>query len=189
MLQDYNIINTENKNKKWVSVLEFILLLFLIQSAILLLNGSDIPEEALRVRILAHSNAPADQQVKESIRQEIEPLIKKAFTETSSKEDFIRRMDGLEEEITRIAEWKAGGRAITFEKKAALFPPKRSGFYVTPQAPYEAYILTIGSGRGDNWWCALFQNVCFPDKKVKEEEQEEEKVTFFLWEWIKGLFS
>ncbi|QTD40750.1 stage II sporulation protein R [Sporosarcina sp. Te-1] len=189
MLQDYNIMNSKNENKKWVSVLEFILLLFLIQSAILLFNGSDIPEDALRVRILAHSNAPADQQVKETIRQEIEPLIREAFTGASSQADFIRRMDGLEEEITRIAEGKADGRTVEFEKKAALFPPKRSGFYVTPQAPYEAYILTIGSGRGDNWWCALFQNVCFPDEKVKEEQQEEEKVTFFLWEWIKGLFS
>ena len=189
MLQDYNIINSENKKNKWVSLIEFILILFMIQSAILCLTGEDMPKDALRVRILANSNTPADQQVKESIRMEIEPLIKEAYTQASSQADFIERMDSLEDEITRIAEWKAEGKSITFEKTAALFPAKRSGFYITSQAPYEAYILTIGSGRGDNWWCALFQNVCFPDEKAKEEQQEEEKVTFFLWEWIKGLFS
>jgi len=51
--------------------------------------------------------------------------------------------------------------------------------------------VTIGSGRGDNWWCALFPKVCFPEEQQAEVEVEveDEEVTFFVWEWIKGLFS
>lgn len=37
----------------------------------------------------------------------------------------------------------------------------------------------------------IFPAICEPEKEeVKEEEQEEsERVTFFIWEWIKGLFE
>ena len=189
MLQDYTIIKTTKRTGKWISVIEFILILFMIQSAVLLLNGREEPDHAIRVRILAHSNATGDQQVKELIRQEIEPLINQAFAESSSQSAFIGKMEELDQQIIRIAEENAQGHAIKFEKKAALFPPKRSGFYITPQAPYEAFVLTIGSGRGDNWWCSLFPNVCFPDEQATDSKREEEKVTFFLWEWIKGLFS
>ena len=94
-------------------------------------------------------------------------------------------MAALENTILEIASSMANGRDVTFERVEALFPPKRSGLFIHPQAMYDAYILTIGSGRGDNWWCALFPKVCFPDK----EEKSEEKVTFFIWEWIKGIFS
>ena len=85
----------------------------------------------------------------------------------------------------RSGECPFGWCPITLERKEALFPPKRSGLVIHPQATYDAYILTIGSGRGDNWWCAIFPKICFPDKR----EDEEEKVTFFVWEWIKGMFS
>ena len=57
---------------------------------------------------------------------------------------------------------------MTLERTEALFPPKRSGFIIHPQAEYDAYILTIGSGRGDNWWCSLFPKVCFPEEKESE---------------------
>ncbi|MBO1912594.1 stage II sporulation protein R, partial [Microvirga sp. 3-52] len=66
---------------------------------------------------------------------------------------------------------------------------KRSGFVIHPQSEYDAYLLTIGSGRGDNWWCALFPKICFVDEAEKKEKKEEEKVTFFVWEWITGLFA
>ena len=66
-------------------------------------------------------------------------------------------------------------RQSTLERTEALFPPKRSGLYIHPQAVYDAYILTIGSGRGDNWWCALFPKVCYPDEKDANVEKQAKK--------------
>ena len=71
----------------------------------------------------------------------------------------------LESEILEIANSMSNGATISLERKEALFPPKRSGLFISPQATYDAYILTIGSGRGDNWWCAMFPKICFPDKE------------------------
>lgn len=192
MLQDYEITNLTNlkPNKRMervMAVVEFILVLFLIHSALLLFTGQAEQEAEIRFRILSHSNAPADQKLKEEIRLAIEPMIHQAMAQAESKAEIVDNLKAIEASVLETARSMAGGQDVSFERTAALFPPKRSGLVITPQAPYDAYILTIGSGRGDNWWCSLFPRVCFPDKDV--DKKEDEKVTFFIWEWIKSLFD
>lgn len=188
MLQDYEIITQSTRQtSRLMAVVEFILVLFIIQSALMLFTGQAEQEEEIRFRILSHSNTTVDQQLKEEIRLVIEPMIHQAMSEATSKAEIVENLEALEATILQTATSMADGQDVKFERTAALFPPKRSGFVISPQAPYDAYILTIGSGRGDNWWCSLFPKVCFPDKEV--EKQEEEKVTFFIWEWIKSWFD
>lgn len=185
MLQDYEITRTKTIVQKLVPYIEFIVILIMIQAFVSLFTTATDEDNAIRFRLLAHSNAPADQRIKVDIQHEIQPLIENAVNTSQTNKELGDNLAALESTILEIANSKSKGATISLERKAALFPPKRSGLFVHPQATYDAYILTIGSGRGDNWWCALFPKICFPDKK----EEEEEKVTFFVWEWIKGIFA
>lgn len=185
MLQDYEINRTKTIIQKLVPYIEFIIILIMIQALVSLFTTAAEEDDTIRFRLLAHSDTPADQRVKIAIQHEIQPLIENAVNSSKTKMELGDNLAALESTIIEIAKSKSNGTAISLERKAALFPPKRSGLFVHPQATYDAYILTIGSGRGDNWWCALFPKICFPDEK----EEEEEKVTFFVWEWIKGLFA
>ena len=184
MLPDYEIKRTGRKNEKLMPFIEFALILIILQSAIALFTGAQT-ESAIQFRLLAHSNSATDQSVKQEIQEAIAPLIENAITISNSPDELGENLVAIEPKIIEIASSIAKEQPITLERKAALIPPKRSGLVIQPQAIYDAYVLTIGSWRGDNWWCSLFPNICFPDK----EEKEQEKVTFFLWEWIKGLFS
>lgn len=193
MLPDYEIAKKKSLFEKVTPFIEFIILLVIIQSIVTLFTAERAEEEeAIRFRLLAHSDAPADQQMKVAIQQEIEPIIQQAVAASHSKEELEHNLFAIEEKIVRLAESLAGNREISLERKEALFPPKRSGLFIYPQSHYDAYILTIGSGRGDNWWCALFPKICFPDEKEMEKEKkaenEENEVTFFVWEWIKKKF-
>ena len=190
MLQDYEIKRKIPKIERVMPYIEFVLILIVIQCILGFFTGTEksIEEETIRFRILANSNTAADQLIKEEIQLQIEPLIKNAVVNSQSKEELGDNLAALEPTLLGIATSIAGENTVTLERKEALFPAKRSGFVILPQADYDAYILTIGSGRGDNWWCALFPKICFPDE-VEAEAEEEEKVTFFVWEWIKGLFS
>lgn len=187
MLPDYEIIKNNRPKHKIIAFLEFVLILIIFQSAIMLLTGGP-SEEAIQFRILAHSNTEKDQLEKQEIQQEIAPLIQNAIATSDSNDELVDNFKQLEPEIIAIANNIVQNKTVSLERKDAIIPPKRSGFYIQPQASYDAYILTIVSGRGDNFWCSLFPNVCFPEKEEKNEK-EEEKVTFFVWEWIKGLFS
>lgn len=184
MLPDYEIKRIEQNAKKMIPFIEFVLILIMLQCAIALFTG-ERAEEAIQFRLLAHSNTGADQSIKREVQEEIAPLIDEAIITASSTDEIGDNLAKLEPTIMRIASEIAKDQPITLERKEALIPPKRSGFVIQPQATYDAYILTIGSGRGDNWWCSLFPNICFPE----QQEEKEEEVSFFLWEWIKGLFS
>lgn len=189
MLEDYEIKRKTTIMDKLMPYLEFIIVLIIIQSIITLFTGGVEEEETIRFRLLAHSDAPADQQIKREIQREIEPLIEKAVVDSQSTQELVHNLAELEETILEIAGSLSNGHSVSLERTDALFPPKRSGLFIHPQSTYDAYILTIGSGRGDNWWCALFPKICFPDEKEKQGQEDDEKVTFFVWEWIKAWFS
>lgn len=184
MLQEYPFAKT-NKHVKLIALIEFILIIAAIQLAVLLLTVHTPASGGLQFRIIAHSNSKADQQVKERVQQQIAPILQ---TAAAHKETAGESLQAAMPEIMENAEKYAGGMPVSLQYGEALIPPKRIGFAFQPQAYAEAYVLTIGSGRGDNWWCALFSNVCFPEQAAVVET-EEEPVTFFLWEWIKSLFK
>jgi stage II sporulation protein R len=88
------------------------------------------------------------------------------------------------------------------------------GGLVYPAGNYEALRVTLGQGKGQNWWCVLFPPLCFIDAgsgeaaaqtvSAKTDHGEsrtnaadkEPEVRFFLWDalaglcsWVSGLFA
>lgn len=187
MLEDYEIQRPTDKQSKRFAIVEFICILMILQSGMMWFTNSK-SSEAIQFRIIAHSNSVKDQEEKEEVYRAIWPLIQNLLATSQSNEEIVDNFMEIEPVIIERANSIVASQSISFERKNALIPPKRSGIFIQPQAHYDAYVLTIGSGRGDNWWCSLFPNICFPEKEEKEEE-EEEKVTFFVWEWIKGIFA
>ena len=43
------------------------------------------------------------------------------------------------------------------------FPQKAYGDMVFPCGTYDAVRVTIGNGKGHNWWCVLYPPLCFVD--------------------------
>ena len=64
MLTDYEIIRKKTIVQKLVPYIEFIIVLIIIQAFIAVFMAETDEEDAIRFRLLAHSNAPADQQIK-----------------------------------------------------------------------------------------------------------------------------
>ncbi|GKV69143.1 hypothetical protein NCCP2716_16410 [Sporosarcina sp. NCCP-2716] len=193
MLQDYpqftdsQIARTDSTHiwkKRFITLAEFLLIIVMLQ-AVLALFQTHEAEEPVRYRILAHSDAPADQAVKVRIQQQVEPMIAKALATAVTPAEIDAALTGLEAEMLAAARQLSPDRTITLERKNALFPAKRTGLWISPQDTYDAYVMTIGSGKGSNWWCSVFPKVCYDEK----EEEDEEPVKFFVWEWITSIFA
>jgi stage II sporulation protein R len=189
MLTDYNIKRKGSRRDKWLAVLPFIqfmLLLIALQCALILLSGTAGEEarESFRVRVIADSNTAEAQQVKAGVAGEVSRVLgQAALTDLSGIEALIP-------EMTLAAETVSGGAPVRVMVGAAFFPPKVVNGGMIPQARTDSLVVTVGSGRGDNWWCALFSDVCEPGEVAAEEEEtEEEPVTFFIVEWLKSLFG
>ncbi|MBB6453935.1 stage II sporulation protein R [Salirhabdus euzebyi] len=170
-----------------------------------------IPDESIRLRILAHSNSDADQDVKREIRDEVNKEITK-WVETLQNIDGARdviesRLSNIEEIVQDVLQENQIDQSYEVTFGDVQFPSKVYGDNVYPAGVYEAVLITLGDGKGDNWWCVLFPPLCFldfsngtsvADADTNGEETElaanenKAEVKFFLvkiFDWITSLFA
>ncbi|MBD8498185.1 stage II sporulation protein R [Paenibacillus arenosi] len=129
-----------------------------------------IPEDAIRLRILAHSDKETDQAVKRQVRDAVVEGMNGWLEEGStprSREEARNWIESHLEQIQNIADevvTKAGySYGVKAELKVVPFPAKLYGGQAYPAGNYEALRITLGSGEGQNWWCVLFPPLCFVD--------------------------
>lgn len=127
-----------------------------------------IPDEAIRLRILANSDDEKDQQIKRMVRDEVNAYITEIVAHIDSITEARATIDENVPEIKKIVQQTlsdAGeSQSFTVEYRSNVtFPMKIYDNYVYPAGEYEAVLITIGKGEGSNWWCVLFPPLCFLD--------------------------
>ncbi|AJK89449.1 MULTISPECIES: stage II sporulation protein R [Lysinibacillus] len=145
-------------------------------------------ENDFRIRVIANSNTAQDQYEKEQLVEELKPYFMQVVTAGVAGNEQIQTLkQQIETELSENYP-QIDTQVVVGDN---LFPPKRQGAVLYPQNVYHSIVVKIGDARGDNWWCSIFPSICEPEKEeVKAEEpEEEEQVTFFIWEWVKGLFA
>ncbi|OXM15086.1 stage II sporulation protein R [Paenibacillus herberti] len=127
----------------------------------------DIPNEAIRLRILANSDSAVDQATKRVVRDAIVSELNSWAAEPESIEEaryvIQSRMAAIEAVIAERLQARGFSYGFTAELGMAEFPTKVYGEKVYPAGEYEALRITLGEGKGQNWWCVLFPPLCFVD--------------------------
>ncbi|KOP66154.1 stage II sporulation protein R [Bacillus sp. FJAT-18019] len=132
--------------------------------------GGPIPQESIRLRILANSDSPSDQLVKREIRdaivEQMELWVLQLDNPQSLEEAKALTRQHLPE-IRQLVGEELSRRGITYSYNVELdvvpFPTKLYGGTVYPAGDYDALRITLGEGQGQNWWCVLFPPLCFID--------------------------
>ncbi|WP_139822751.1 stage II sporulation protein R [Tuberibacillus sp. Marseille-P3662] len=160
------------KNKSiFILVLSTILFMILMQTQQNLSQASNdkkkIPDNAIRLRILANSNSAADQQVKRDIRDQVNANVKSWVYDLTSasqaKQEIKSHLDDVRSTVREQLKAQGLDQDFTVQLGPAKFPTKMYGGYVYPAGTYQALVITLGSGEGANWWCVLFPPLCFLD--------------------------
>jgi stage II sporulation protein R len=171
-----------------------------------------IPDEAIRLRILANSDAPQDQAVKRQIRDAIMQYMNEWVEMPESIGEARDAVGAHLEEIDALIGDLLRKNGFTYSHSVELgvvpFPAKMYGDQVYPDGDYEALRIVLGKGEGQNWWCVLFPPLCFvnveagnavakpqvdvatvaaaavPVAAVPEKQPE---VRFFVWDVLQKL--
>ena len=203
MLNDYEITRVDsNKVVPFFSLLKLIACSVAVMCSMILLPNvidevyearNNLIEDSLKIRVVANSNTKGDQQFKDELVEKLTPFFMQIQHNTSeSKNDEV-----YADMVAYVDKYYSEGN-IKINIGEHLIPPKVGLNTFYPQYYYESLLITIGDGRGDNFWCSIFPKTCEGPSKEKEEEEksetkvedgEEEEVTFFIWEWLKSLFS
>lgn len=160
-----------------------------------------IPDEAIRLRILANSDEEADQKLKHMVRDRVNERVTEWVADITDIEEARKliqeKIPEIEMIIQEVVDENGTENDFSVEYGSNIsFPMKMYGDYLYPAGEYEAILITLGEGNGSNWWCVLFPPLCFLDfsfgttveaKDLQEEELEEPEeveVKFFLFEWL-----
>jgi len=171
-------------------------------------SGEEIPEDAIRIRIIANSDKKADQSVKNKVRDEVAAYIESWGGMPDTHDEAYALIKGKLDELQRIVDDKLGELGVSYRGVAELgevpFPEKTFEGSVYEAGNYEALRITLGEGTGTNWWCVLFPPLCLTaatadddagaKKEVRaasvtEANDEEPQAKFFLWELLEKLFA
>jgi stage II sporulation protein R len=173
------------------------------------LADSAIPEQSIRLRILANSDTIEDQVMKRRVRDaviaQMNTWVKEPDGIANARRVVLEQLPALQALVKR--ELTANGYDYTAQVELGKvpFPTKMYGSRVYPAGDYEALRITLGRGEGQNWWCVLFPPLCFvdaisgeavandPNSKAASQPslqiKSKKQIHFYLWDKTKQLLA
>ena len=139
-------------------------------------DASRIAPYVLRFHILAESNSKTDQELKLKVRDQVLSYIRENAPDHAGKEELASWLLSHKEEVVFKAEQTLADSDCEADVDLNLshdhFPARTYGNAFFPCGYYDAARITIGKGKGRNWWCVLYPRFCFLDEACREIPEE-----------------
>lgn len=159
------------------------------------LSQQQLSEQVLRLHVIANSDSAEDQKVKLLVRDAIVDLFTSELSQmngiTQALEYAKNNMDLIQKTADEILKREGFDYRSKIEVSQSLFPEKKYGDITFPAGIYTAVRVTLGEGKGQNWWCVLYPPLCFLNvktDKISSQENTEDtntiKIKWKLSEWF-----
>ncbi len=141
-------------------------------------TSQDLQESVLRLHIRANSNSDEDQALKIKVRDAILEEFRPELTSAKTKEELIETIEANHDRVIETAEEVIKANGYDYEVRANVgetyLETKQYGDVYLPAGTYDALVIEIGSGEGNNWWCVLFPPLCYvgTDETIPEKDRE-----------------
>ncbi|MCI9280076.1 MAG: stage II sporulation protein R [Bacilli bacterium] len=145
---------------------KIIIVLFLFVCIYLIKNNKEefiIPSNAIRFRVIANSNTFEDQATKMEIKTNIENILKTDLISVNNKTEADKILTRKIPEIETMLKGYKMDYNLNYGDN--YFPEKSYKGVKYPSGTYESLVVTLGSGKGENWWCVLYPPLCMMDNK------------------------
>jgi stage II sporulation protein R len=127
-------------------------------------------EDVVRIHIRANSNNDMDQDIKLLVRDEIVSYITPLIAECEDSKEVKGVLKNNLDKIEMVADEVLGSMGVSYVSTADIrneyFPTRCYGEVTFPADYYDALIIELGSGVGDNWWCVAYPPLCFIGEDV-----------------------
>lgn len=126
-----------------------------------------IPDTSIRLRVIPNSNSILDQNMKNKVKQYLEKntytLLENANDISTARKIINDNVSDLDTAISNIFKENNYNMKYDINFGYNYFPEKEYRKVKYKEGYYESIVITIGEGKGDNWWCVLFPNLCLVD--------------------------
>lgn len=145
----------------------------------------------LRIHIRANSNYTEDQNIKYEVKDEIvkvlAPLLSEAETKAEAMSIISNNLSLIMDTADRILSENGFDYTCEANVHSEYFPTRTYEDLTLESDIYDALILELGTGTGDNWWCVVYPPMCFIN--YSEDSSEDIVYKSKLVEIITNFFS
>lgn len=119
----------------------------------------------LRIHIRADSNSTEDQNVKYVVKNAVveylAPFLVQATTKSKALQIVEKHIHSIEEVCNSVLRSQGKSYCATVKLCTETFPDRRYQDLTLSAGVYDALIINLGSGSGNNWWCVVYPPLCF----------------------------
>ncbi len=126
------------------------------------------------MRVIANSNETIDQYYK----NEVVKIMKSVIDCDDDYDDIVSKMDSLQNKINEYADSR--NLEINIKLDKTKFPTKSLNGKVIEGGIYETLLITIGEGKGNNYWSLLYPE--YYGYTFEDVDSENIEVKFYIWE-------
>lgn len=139
----------------------------------------EIAGKIIRFHVLANSDSEGDQQLKLKVRDAIGSFMQTRLSDVSdineSRQIVTENLSAIEDQAEKVISEEGHTYTVSARLAKIDFPEKTYGPYTFHAGNYEALEVTIGEGKGHNWWCVMYPNLCFFNSTYEVVDEEAEK--------------
>ena len=167
---------------------KIILILGLLMIAMLIYNNKEeyilIPNEAIRVRVIANSDNIDDIDIKEKVKDDLSKELIKLLENVNTINEVRKIINNNLDFINRIVDKSL--KMFNYDKSYTInyglnyFPEKEFKEVKYDSGYYESLVITLGEGKGPNYWCVLYPPLC----NLNEVENKEIEYKILIKELI-----
>lgn len=163
---------------KGVFKMKKLIILIAVAFGVTLISNSneyvEIPSSSIRMRVIANSNDKGDQENKKFIKSIVEEklydIVNSSKNYSSVDEAIEKNRDEIDETIRKAI--VDNNMNVEFASSYGMnyFPEKEYRGLSYKAGNYKSYVVTLGEGEGDNWWCVLYPPLCMVNENVEDYE-------------------
>jgi len=173
--------------KKGIVTFILIILTYIIIGNVIAENNI-IPDDAIRIRVIANSNSKYDQEIKTKVKETVEydmyNMLKNITNLEEAKSIIKNNLNNVENNIYTLLQSEKYLLPFDINFGLNYFPEKEFKGITYNEGYYESVVVTLGEGLGDNWWCVLFPPLCM----IEAEESTDVEYTTVVKEVIDKYF-
>ncbi len=135
-----------------------------------------IPNEAIRIRVIANSDDEKDIKIKEKVKDDLNRTVNNILKDVKgideAREKLENNMSLFTETVDKSLKEENIEEVFNINYGLNYFPSKMFQGVKYNEGYYESLVVTLGSGKGSNYWCVLYPPLCLIEENYENKEIE-----------------
>lgn len=126
--------------------------------------SESISTKVFRLHILANSDSESDQALKMKVKDKVISFSSDLYDGCKNVQDAIKVSQDNVSNFKQTAQKVIAFYGYDYDAKVYVtkdyFPTRKYDNFTLPAGEYDCLKIIIGEGKGHNWWCVIFPEVC-----------------------------